>query len=384
MKIKLLTLAVVVLALVSCNKSTFNVKVELQNVENVNGKMIYLQKIADKKTIVIDSILMQDNIVGDTAIVNKTGSATILANFTVEEANPATYYSVRVENMRYSIGFFSENNDVAITGDMKDINSIVVTASAAQQLLNEYNAEVKKFYDQLTELGRKYEIAYQNEDEALMEQIVEDYNKVEEKQNSYISMFISKNNNNFVSSYILYNNHLNYELNELEDFVNNFNISQENEFTTLLNDYITKLRLVSIGQPYVDFTQETPEGDLLSVSELVGKSKLLLIDFWASWCGPCRAENPNVLAVYKDYHEKGFDVLGVSLDMKKENWIRAIEADGLIWHNISDLKYWNNEAAKTYAISSIPSNVLLDENGIIIAKNLRGEDLRKKVEEILK
>ena len=378
MKIKLLTLAVVVLALVSCNKSTFNVKVELQNVENVKGKMIYLQKIADKKTIVIDSILMQDNIVGDT--INNT----VLANFTVEEANPATYYSVRVENMRYSIGFFSENNDVTITGDMKDINSIVVTASAAQQLLNEYNAEVKKFYDQLTELGRKYEIAYQNEDEALMEQIVEDYNKVEEKQNSYISMFISKNNNNFVSSYILYNNHLNYELNELEDFVNNFNISQENEFTTLLNDYITKLRLVSIGQPYVDFTQETPEGDLLSVSELVGKSKLLLIDFWASWCGPCRAENPNVLAVYKDYHEKGFDVLGVSLDMKKENWIRAIEADGLIWHNISDLKYWNNEAAKTYAISSIPSNVLLDENGIIIAKNLRGEDLRKKVEEILK
>lgn len=382
MKIKLLTLAVVVLALVSCNKSTFNVKVELQNVENVNGKMIYLQKIADKKTIVIDSILMQDNIVGDT--INNTVLATVLANFTVEESNPATYYSVRVENMRYSIGFFSENNDVTITGDMKDINSIVVTASAAQQLLNEYNAEVKKFYDQLTELGRKYEIAYQNEDEALMEQIVEDYNKVEEKQNSYISMFISKNNNNFVSSYILYNNHLNYELNELEDFVNNFNISQENEFTTLLNDYITKLRLVSIGQPYVDFTQETPEGDLLSVSELVGKSKLLLIDFWASWCGPCRAENPNVLAVYKDYHEKGFDVLGVSLDMKKENWIRAIEADGLIWHNISDLKYWNNEAAKTYAISSIPSNVLLDENGIIIAKNLRGEDLRKKVEEILK
>ena len=382
MKIKLLTLAVVVLALVSCNKSTFNVKVELQNVENVNGKMIYLQKIADKKTIVIDSILMQDNIVGDT--INNTVLATVLANFTVEEANPATYYSVRVENMRYSIGFFSENNDVTITGDMKDINSIVVTASAAQQLLNEYNAEVKKFYDQLTELGRKYEIAYQNEDEALMEQIVEDYNKVEEKQNSYISMFISKNNNNFVSSYILYNNHLNYELNELEDFVNNFNISQENEFTTLLNDYITKLRLVSIGQPYVDFTQETPEGDLLSVSELVGKSKLLLIDFWASWCGPCRAENPNVLAVYKDYHEKGFDVLGVSLDMKKENWIRAIEADGLIWHNISDLKYWNNEAAQTYAISSIPSNVLLDENGIIIAKNLRGEDLRKKVEEILK
>jgi thiol-disulfide isomerase/thioredoxin len=109
-----------------------------------------------------------------------------------------------------------------------------------------------------------------------------------------------------------------------------------------------------------------------------------LVDFWASWCGPCRGENPNVVEVYKEYHEKGFDVLGVSLDMKKENWIKAIEDDGLIWHNVSDLKYWNNEAAQDYAVSSIPSNVLIDENGTIIAKNLRGEDLRKKVEELLK
>jgi peroxiredoxin len=151
-----------------------------------------------------------------------------------------------------------------------------------------------------------------------------------------------------------------------------------------LNEYILQLKRVAIGQPYLDFTQETPEGTLLSLSELVGKSKLLLVDFWASWCGPCRGENPNVVAVYKEYHEKGFDVLGVSLDMKKENWIKAIEDDGLIWHNVSDLKYWNNEAAQDYAVSSIPSNVLIDENGTIIAKNLRGEDLRKKVEELLK
>jgi thiol-disulfide isomerase/thioredoxin len=176
---------------------------------------------------------------------------------------------------------------------------------------------------------------------------------------------------------------LKYELNELEDFVNNFNIAQDNEFANLLNEYIAKLKLVSVGQPYLDFTQETPEGNFLALSELVGKSKLLLVDFWASWCGPCRAENPNVVAVYNDYHEKGFDILGVSLDMNKENWIKAIETDGLIWHNVSDLKYWNNAAAQDYAISSIPSNLLIDENGIIIAKNLRGEDLRKKVEEIL-
>ncbi len=365
MKIRLLTLVIALFALVSCNKSTFNVKVELQNAE---GKMIYLQKFVNKTSTIIDSVEMQNNIV----------------NFTVEEENPATYYSIRIEKVRYPIGFFSENNDVTIVGDIEDHSNIQVTASYAQQLVNEYDKENKKFYDQLRELGKNYEIAAQDKDEAAMEKIYNEYDLVEKNQTSYRNLFIAKNYSSFVSSYILYNNRLNYELNELEDFVNHFNISQDNEFSKLLNEYILKLKRVNVGEPYLDFTQETPEGDLLSLSELVGKSKLLLVDFWASWCGPCRAENPNVVAVYKEYHEKGFDILGVSLDMKKENWIKAIEDDGLIWHNVSDLKYWNNAAAQDYAISSIPSNILIDENGTIIAKNLRGEDLRKKVEEILK
>lgn len=365
MKIRLLSLVVALLALVSCSKPTFDVKVELQNAD---GKMVYLQKFVDKKSTIIDSVLMQGNV----------------ANFTVEESNPATYYSIRVEKVRYPIGFFSENNDVTIVGDVKDNSTIQITASYAQQLVNEYEAENRKFNNQLRELGKNYEIAAQANDEAAMEKIYDEYDQVEKNQTAYRNLFISKNYSSFVSPYILYNNRLNYELNELEDFVNHFNISQDNEFAQLLNEYILKLQRVAVGQPYLDFTQETPEGTLLSLSELVGKSKLLLVDFWASWCGPCRGENPNVVAVYKEYHEKGFDVLGVSLDMKKENWIKAIEDDGLIWHNVSDLKYWNNEAAQDYAVSSIPSNVLIDENGIIIAKNLRGEDLRKKVEELLK
>ena len=231
---------------------------------------------------------------------------------------------------------------------------------------------------------KKYRNAEQTNDHDAMEKIENEYNQIEKNQNNYQTLFLTKNSNSFVAAYILYNNRYNYELNEIEDFVNNFNINIENDYSKLLDEYIAILQRVDIGQPYLDFTQETPEGDMLSLSELVGKSKLLLIDFWASWCGPCRAENPNVVEVYKDYHEKGFDILGVSLDMEKEKWIKAIEDDELVWHNISDLKYWNNEAAKSYGISSIPSNLLLDENGTIIAKNLRGEDLRKKVEEILK
>ncbi|MBR5782561.1 MAG: AhpC/TSA family protein [Bacteroidales bacterium] len=363
MKIKLLTLVVATLALVSCNKSTFNVNVELQNAE---GKMIYLKKMINKEYIAIDSAIMENNMV----------------NFIVEKNNPTTHYQITVKESN-PIRFFSENNDVKISGDLKKRDSFNTTASYAQQLVNEYNTEYKKFNNQRKELREKFQIADQNNDEAAMNKLIEEYEQISKNENNYQKLFLTKNSNSFVAPYILYTNRYNYELNELEDFVNNFNIKEESEYSKLLDEYIAVLQRVDIGKPYVDFCQETPEGDLMAISELVGKSKLLLIDFWASWCGPCRAENPNVVEVYNEYHEKGFDIIGVSLDMEKENWIKAIESDGLIWHNISDLKYWNNEGAKLYGVSSIPSNVLIDQNGIIIAKNLRGEDLRNKVEEIL-
>jgi thiol-disulfide isomerase/thioredoxin len=107
------------------------------------------------------------------------------------------------------------------------------------------------------------------------------------------------------------------------------------------------------------------------------------VDFWAAWCGPCRRENPSVVKVYKEFNQKGFDVLGVSLDRTREDWIKAIADDNLTWTHVSDLAYFNCAAAKLYFVNSIPSNVLLDKNGVIVAKNLRGEELYNKVKEIL-
>ncbi|MFQ5445757.1 MAG: TlpA family protein disulfide reductase, partial [Saprospiraceae bacterium] len=109
---------------------------------------------------------------------------------------------------------------------------------------------------------------------------------------------------------------------------------------------------------------------------------VLLIDFWASWCGPCRRENPHVVEAYHKYHDKGFDVLGVSLDKTKARWVAAIEKDGLIWHHVSDLKGWQNAAARLYGVRSIPHTVLLDKEGKIIARGLRGTALTAKLEDI--
>ena len=136
-----------------------------------------------------------------------------------------------------------------------------------------------------------------------------------------------------------------------------------------------------VGEIATDFSAPTPDGKELSLKDLRGK--VVLVDFWASWCGPCRRENPNVVAAYNKFKDKGFDILSVSLDNNRERWLGAIEQDGLVWHHISDLKGWGSVPAQLYKVTGIPFTMLVDRDGKIIAKNLRGAALEMKLKEVL-
>jgi peroxiredoxin len=197
-----------------------------------------------------------------------------------------------------------------------------------------------------------------------------------------IIAFAKANGKSVIGPYLIIQNSYRFELEDLEAMAPAFDTSlHASYYLQTLKKRIEILRSVQIGQPAPQFTLPDTTGKPVPLDTF--KGEFLLVDFWASWCRPCREENPNVVKAYQAYHSKGFDVLGVSFDRNKEKWEKAIQDDKLAWNHVSDLKFWNCAAGKLYGISSIPANVLLDKDQKIIARNVKGEQLMKKLEELL-
>lgn len=287
--------------------------------------------------------------------------------------------------VRDVIAFYIENKEISITA--KDsIKNGKLTGSALNEEKDKMDSYLKTFYDKYNALDNEYK-GQPNErknDPAYIKTLDERAQKITEEIIKVKREYVSTHPDTYLSI-VLLRSSMGEEFDAIavEKIFNG--LSESVRKTELGNQVRTKIietKKTQIGVEAQDFTMNDANGKAVKLSDFRGK--YLFLDFWASWCAPCRRENPNLVENYKRFKDKGFEILGVSLDKPadREKWISAIEKDGLTWPQVSDLKEWECEAAAMYNVKAIPMNFLIDPNGIIIAKYLRGEDLTKKLEEI--
>ena len=297
--------------------------------------------------------------------------------FTGNVSEPTGAY-IMVIGQRGAIPFMLENANITINASK---TGLTVTGSEGQKIYDQFMAINTTTQQEAMKLQQEYQAA--NGDQAKMQAVQEAYAKLMTDAQAKETELIKANPDSYVSTFVIVSSMGQMEYEQLKE---RYNLLGEKAKASAqgkaIAAQIAKLESTAIGQIAPNFTITTPEGESISLYDIKGKVKL--IDFWASWCGPCRGENPHVVEIYKEYHPKGLEIFGVSLDNNKEAWVKAIADDGLVWKHGSDLKGWQSAPAQLYSVSGIPHTVLLDENNKIIAKNLRGDELKQKIAELLK
>jgi peroxiredoxin len=362
------------IALMSCGNKKNNGSFELKGkLINTNGETIYLEKLSSTQPIVVDS-----------ALINDAGE------FEFIQYQPKIgFYRIKLNAQNFAMLVLDSADKVNITGDLKDLaNTYKTEGSPETKLFLEYQDIAKMRDMRLDSLNKVFQMLMEGKkmDNQRMDSISElfkaPYEAIVNPSNEHLGEKIKQNNNMYASIMAI-------QALETDKFVSVYEALDkgltskfpEDRNVKMFHDVFVKAVASSIGQVAPEINLPSLNGTEIKLSSL--KGKIVLIDFWASWCGPCRKEMPNVVKAYAKFKSKGFEIYGVSLDDSKDRWEEAVAKDGITWPQVSDLRKWDGEVVRNYNINSIPFTVLLDRDGKIIAKNLRGEELEKKLVEVL-
>jgi len=362
-------LVIIVVFINACSqvedKPSYSINLELTG--ETTGKNVNLYHYVDNEKIVIDSGLLE--------------MGKLMFNGTLDGL-PEGYF-LEIDDLRGSIFFFLENSQIRISAHIDSIKSANISGSTLNTRYNQLIDNQQAIRSQMRPLFAQFNEAEEEGNQQEMDRLDSIYYALEDQLDNLQLAFIRDNSDNILGPYqatrIYY---LDEKADELDSLLKTFDPTlSSSKYVSQLKTSLAKWSKLKIGMTAPDFEQNDSTGSPLKLSDLRGK--YVLVDFWASWCGPCRAENPNIVEAYQKYKNSGFDILGVSLDTSKDKWLAAIEADNLTWNHVSDLNGWENEVSTGYGIQAIPYSLLIDPEGKIIGKNLREAKLHEALEEVL-
>lgn len=302
------------------------------------------------------------------------------------EKDKPTLSFLTLEGARGNVLYVADNTTIEFEIYPDSLYASKVTGGKGNELLYNYFDDVRSYNEVATASRNEMMQAFQRQDTARLSRLQQDQQERAEQDMQRKKEMVEEHPNSIVSVLILQDmvNSGMTTSKEAKEYYNNLSSDVQNtQLGQMLNETISRMSQVEIGSKAPEFTAPTPDGGELALNDVLGK--VTLVDFWASWCKPCRDENPNIARVYRKYHDQGLNILGVSLDRpgQKERWVQAIAEDSLAWNHVSHLMYWDDPVARKYGIRGIPAAFLLDENGVIVAKDLRGKALEDKVAELL-
>jgi peroxiredoxin len=295
---------------------------------------------------------------------------------------------IRIENEQINLPLILEEGKIEINIVKDSLHKSTIGGTTNNDKFQKFNTESRVISEKVAKFekdnGPEMQKAQMSNDTVTINKLLKEYKKFQNEMNDYSKKFIKENPDAYLSVLLLENFLMRQYLTpeEIKSYFEGLDKDvKETKSGKKIKTALDSMSAIVIGKPAPNFSAPSPEGKTISLKESLGK--VTIIDFWASWCGPCRAENPNVVALYNEFHPQGLNIIGVSLDKDAAKWKEAIAKDGLIWSHVSNLKFWEDPIAKQYNVQSIPATFILDEKGNIVAKDLRGEELRAKVAALL-
>ena len=336
-----------------------------------------IEGAADGDTVYLETTQGRQFVKLDTAIITN-------GTFTFEGTQDTTvnrFISYKVEGKEgMAINFFLENGKINIKMSQNENSA---TGTANNDIYQEFRVQSDGLNKQMMEIYESMSDTTLTDEQRQAKG--GDMDRLEKQMVEAAKTFICKNITNPVGVQLLKQNYYYLDVAELDPLMPQIPAAYDNdEAINKIKNNVEKMKATAVGQKFTDFEMLTPEGKAVKLSDYVGKGKVVLVDFWASWCGPCRREMPSLVEAYAKYKGKNFEIVGVSLDRDGEAWKEGIKKLNITWPQMSDLKYWDSEGAKMYAVSSIPHTMLIDAEGTIIARGLHGEELQEKLAEVIK